>query len=97
MRIFNSRDWVELADGTLVVIDRRFDVVAGVNIVSNRWRSPTGELVERQHRIRIYTATELDRLLRAAGLSPRAWYDGFSLEPLTYESRRLVVVADRHS
>lgn len=34
-------------------------------------------------------------MLRAAGLVPEAWYGGFSLLPFTFESRRLLVVAQR--
>jgi len=45
--------------------------------------------------VRVYTATELDRMLRAAGLVPTAWYGGFDLEPLQFRSRRLLVASER--
>jgi SAM-dependent methyltransferase len=53
MRVYEPKDWVELADGAFAVADRTFDPVAGVNTVTHRWRTPTGELRERQHRLRI--------------------------------------------
>src|SRR5262249_5604932 len=95
MRVYEQRDWVELDDGTLAVADRKFDPVAGVNIVTHRWRAPTGELRERQHRLRVYTATELDRMLRQSGLVPIDWYGGFNLMPFGPHTRRMVVVAKR--
>jgi SAM-dependent methyltransferase len=90
-----SKDWVELRDGAFVVSERAFDPVAGTNIVSHRWHAPDGEARERHHRLRVYTATELDQMLRVAGLEPTAWYGGFDLEPLRFRSRRLLVVSER--
>ena len=75
-----AKDWVQLRDGAFVVSERVFDPVAGTN--------------ERAHRLRVYTATELDRMLRAAGLEPVAWYGGFDLAPLEFRSRRLLVVSE---
>jgi SAM-dependent methyltransferase len=95
MRVYEGKDWVELADGAFAVADRTFDPVAGVNMVTHRWRTPTGELRERQHRLRIYTATELDRMLRGAGLVPIDWYGGFSLKPFGPGTRRMLVTAER--
>jgi SAM-dependent methyltransferase len=97
MRFYEPKDWVELKDGTFAVADRAFDPVAGVNTVTHRWRTPTGELRKRQHRLRIYSATELDRMLRQAGLAPADWYGGFSLRPFGVRSRRMLVTAKRSS
>jgi SAM-dependent methyltransferase len=97
MRAFVDKDWTELADGTFAVAQRAFDPVEGVIAVTHRWRSSTGELRERHHRVRIHTATDLDRMLRHAGLAPVAWYGGFTLEPLGVGSRRLLVVSERSS
>lgn len=72
-----------------------FDPITGTNEVTHRWRDPTGERRQRQHRIRIYTATELDRMLRSVGFTPVAWHDGFSLQPFTITSSRMLVVAER--
>lgn len=92
---YTPKDWVQLRDGAFAVSERAFDPVAGTNVVSHRWRAPDGELRERHHELRVYTATELDRMLRAAGLVPTAWYGGFDLEPLQFRSRRLLVVTER--
>jgi len=95
MRVYASRDFVELRDGSIVAIERTFDPVSGVNTVTNRWRTPTGESQQRQHRVRAYTPTELDQMLRQAGLTPVGWYGDWSLSPLTIDSRRMLVVAEQ--
>lgn len=95
MRVYAPRDFVELQDGSIVAIERSFDHVSGVNTVTNRWRTPTGESRERQHRVRAYTPTELDQMLRRAELTPVAWYGDWSLTPLTLDSRRMLVAAEK--
>jgi SAM-dependent methyltransferase len=90
---YTPHDWSELSDGTLVVQLREFDAVAGVNTVTHRWQGPDGAQHARTHRLRVYTATDIDRMLRAAGLVPRDWYASFTLQPLTFDARRLLVVA----
>ena len=95
MSVYTRKDWLTLSDGTDVVVDRQYDAVRGDNVVTHRWRGPDGQPNERQHRLRIYTATEIDRMLRDAGLLPMAWYGGPSLEPFDRTSRRLLVVAER--
>jgi len=88
-----ARDWQTGSDGTVVWIERRFDVVGGVNAVSHRWRGPDGEPMVRDHEVRFYTPPELTNMLGQAGMAPIGWYGGFSLEPLTHRSRRLLVTA----
>jgi SAM-dependent methyltransferase len=95
MRVYAPRDFIELQDGSVVAIERTFDPVSGVNTVTNRWRTPTGELRQRQHRVRVYTPTELNHMLRRAGLGPVAWYGDWSLTPLTLDSRRMLVIAEQ--
>jgi SAM-dependent methyltransferase len=95
MSVYTPKDWLTLRNGTDVVIDRHFDPIDGVNIVTHRWRDLDGQRHERQHRLRAYTATEINQMLRRAHLRPTAWYGGFSLEPFDRTSRRLLVIAER--
>lgn len=92
---FQPTDWYELDDGTVVWVRRHFDPVRGLLTSIDRWRTPAGEEEERYHRIRIYSATELDGMLRAAGLVPTAWYGSISLHAFSSESPRMIVVAQR--
>lgn len=94
---YASRDWRNLDDGTVVWINRHFDLVAGLNVVVHRWRTPDGSQYQREHRVRLFTPTELDHVLRAVGLVPREWYDGFNLRPLGLPaSNHLLVRALAH-
>jgi SAM-dependent methyltransferase len=90
---YAPRDWKVLEDGTIIWAERSFDPVAGVNTAVHRWRHPDGKSGQRHHRLRLYTATELDRMLRAVGLVAEAWYSGFALTPLTRDARRVLVIA----
>lgn len=92
---FQPTDWYELDDGTLIWVRRHFDPVRGTVTSVDRWRTPEGEEQERFHRIRIYTATELGAMLRAAGLVPRDWYGSLSLHAFDASSPRLIVVAQK--
>jgi SAM-dependent methyltransferase len=95
MHVFLPKDWMPLRDGGYAVADRSFDPVTGVNTVVQRWQAPDGERWEREHRIRVYTGTELNGMLRASGLIPVEWYGGFRLDPFTHASRRMFVRAQR--
>lgn len=92
---FRATDWYELDDDTIVWVRRHFDAVRGLNTVVERWRTPDGVEDERYHRLRVYTATELDRMLRAAGLTPTAWYGDTALHAFIHASPRLIVVAEK--
>lgn len=94
MSVYEPEAWSELSDGSVAVATRAFDPVRGVNLVTQRWQTPTGEAKERRHELRIYTATELDHMLRHAHLVPIDWYGGFTLEAFSHQSRRMLVVAE---
>ncbi len=92
---YRETDWYELDDGTVVWVQRIFDPVRGVNTVVDRWRNPDGSEDERYMRLRLYTATELDRMLRAAGLTSMTWYGSTRLHAFTPQSRRMIVLAEK--
>jgi SAM-dependent methyltransferase len=92
---YRTRDWQSSADGTVAWIERTFDAVRGVNSVTHYGRTSDGEAAHRTHHVRFYTAPELDAMLRAAGVVPTAWFDGFSLGDFTVQSRRMLVTARR--
>ena len=45
--------------------------------------------------VRLYTATELTRMVAAAGLRPVAYYGDWSGGELTRESRHIILVAEK--
>ncbi len=92
-----ERDWQRLPDGGRVWVERRFDAVRGLSTVTHEFETANGERFERHHRLRLYTATDLVRMFRAAGLEPTNWYSGFSGEDFTFRSRRVLVRAEKHA
>lgn len=91
---FAERDWWETDGGATVWVEREFDAVDGVSREWTRWSK--GERGgEKYHELRIRTATEWDRLLRAAGLIPVDWYGDWELAPFIHTSENLIVVCRR--
>lgn len=90
-KIFTSRDRHDMPDGTLVWNERKFDLVKGVNTQRSRFLTPDGKRGRRGPSLRIYTATELDRMLCAAGLQTVSAWGGFDLSPYTIHSRLLML------
>ncbi|MGQ0712944.1 MAG: class I SAM-dependent methyltransferase [Gemmatimonadaceae bacterium] len=92
MARFLQRDWWTTRDGTLIAHERRFDPIAGVLHVLSTWRGPQGS-GEREHRIRLYTATRLAELCRDAGLVVTDALDGWRDRPLTRRSSEMLLLA----
>jgi 2-polyprenyl-3-methyl-5-hydroxy-6-metoxy-1,4-benzoquinol methylase len=68
-----------LPDGTLVVEETEFDAVAGRNNIRWSWCGPAGS-GEKTATLRLYSATELVRLVEHAGLRFRSAHHGCSPE-----------------
>jgi len=89
-----------LPDGTLVVEDPRFDPIRGRMETCWYWSGPAGQ-GKKPASLRVYTATELVRLLERAGLRFRSAHRGCSPEPFRVEGPdlggRLGLLAERAS
>ena len=88
---YAARDWWETDDGLTVFVEREFDAVDGVSREWTRW-TKGAKGGEKYHELRIRSATEWDRLLRAAGLVPVDWYCDWELAPFIHTSEDLIVV-----
>jgi SAM-dependent methyltransferase len=95
MARFLDRDWWRGETGTMIGHERSFDALSGVLTVCTSWQAPDGTGGEREHRIRLYTATRLAELCAAAGLVVEAAYDGWRDRPLRRRSSEMVLVARR--
>src|SRR3954452_20506893 len=88
---FSDNDWRLMGEGRLLLEQRTFDPVQGV-------ATTTQTLVDGASResrtwtVRMYTATDLVRMVERAGFSDYKVYGGFEGEPFDVESR-LVLVA----
>jgi SAM-dependent methyltransferase len=92
MARFLARDWWRTRDGTLVAQERSFDALSGMLTVSSVW-SGTRARGAREHRIRLYTPTQLAALCADAGLVVEASFDGFSDRALTRRTSEMLLVA----
>jgi D-alanine-D-alanine ligase len=79
-----SRPAHRLADGTLVVEEPHFDAIAGRVETRWYWWGPAGS-GSKSASIRVYSATELVRLMERAGLVFRSAHSGCSREPFRAE------------
>jgi SAM-dependent methyltransferase len=92
MARFLARDWWKANDGTIVAHERSFDPLSGVISIRTTWAGPSGD-GEREHRIRLYTATRLAELCANAGLIVEQAFDGWHDRPLRRASPEMVLVA----
>jgi ubiquinone/menaquinone biosynthesis C-methylase UbiE len=90
--IYQPRGWEPLPDGGLMVEERRFDPVAGEVETAHGLIDADGRRDSVTYRVRIYTATELMRLVEEVGFVGAACFGSFEGEELTI-STRLVVLA----
>ncbi len=104
------RDWLVVAlchsqqhahrleDGTLIIEEPHFDALTGRVDSSWHWSGPSGAGIKRSS-ARSYTATELARLMTAAGLRVLSAHDGCTEAPFRSAgpamSRRLGLLAIR--
>lgn len=76
----NRRPAHRLPDGTLMIEEPRLDAISGRIETTWYWSGPGGS-GQKSASLRIYTATELVRLIEQAGLKFRSLYDGCSATP----------------
>ena len=76
----NSRPATRQADGTLVMEEPRLDPITGRVETTWYWSGPGG-MGEKRASFRVYTSTELVRMMEAAGLRLLSLHDGCSQEP----------------
>ena len=95
MRIFRESEFRELADGAYMMERRNYDVRTGR--VEHDWIYVTtdGERHIQSHSLRLYTFTELERMLKQAGLTVRDAWGGFDGSDYTMYSQRMVVLAQK--
>ena len=93
MARFVSKDWWTTANGTTVVQERRFDPLSGILTIHSAFSGGPRAIASREHRIRLYTATELARLMNAAGLVVELAEDAWSGRGLRRTSTEMLLVA----
>jgi hypothetical protein len=92
MAIFQEQDWETLPDEALRLNWRAFDSVDGTIEESLTYWPKGGEPTTVDYRLRMYTATELERMAMEAGFVDIEFYGDAAGGPLSRDSR-LVLVA----
>jgi SAM-dependent methyltransferase len=92
MARFLTRDWWTASDGTMFGQERSFDPLSAILTVRTTWTGRRGA-GEREHRIRLYTASRLAELCADAGLLVEEAYDGWRDRPLRRRSSEMLLVA----
>jgi len=91
-----QNDWHAGPDGTLYIERRELNLASsrmhvGFTIVD----AHGGRRESIGHNIRLYTLTEISRMLSRAGFHDIASYGGFNGEPYSIETRRMIICAER--
>jgi SAM-dependent methyltransferase len=81
-----EREWYSI-NGRTVLCERTFDAVAGEERAVFRWEGG-----EKRFRLRLFTATELVAIARAAGFADVRLHGSYAGEPFTHASPLLVAV-----
>ena len=93
---FIQNDWHTDDDGNTFLEHREFDLVTGRNRVTFSIVTADGTRRESPgHDVRLYTLTELVRLLDAAGLRLSATYGDYDGAPYAINTPRMIVVATK--
>jgi ubiquinone/menaquinone biosynthesis C-methylase UbiE len=92
MAKFLARDWWKSEDGTMIAHERSFDPLSGILTIRSHWSGKRAS-GEREHRIRLYTATRLAEMCQSAGLIVEEAFDGWSNAPLSRRSSEMLLVA----
>ena len=91
-----QNDWHTGEDGTLYVERRDLDLASSRMHVHFIVVDPNGGRRESVgHNIRLYTLTEMTRLLDRVGLRLSKVFGGFDSEPYAISTRRMIIIAEK--
>jgi SAM-dependent methyltransferase len=93
MSVFRERDWEELPDGGILFEERSFDPVASRVHTKHRLIRTDGSRTDFEFGLRVYTATEIQEMLTAAGFANVEFFGGLLEREALSREHRLVAVA----
>ena len=89
MSVFQQRSWEPLDDDAVLLEEREFDHVAG-EVQTDHTYLAVGQRRSVTFRVRVYTATELVKLLAEAGFAHTECFGDYEGAPLSRETRLVV-------
>lgn len=91
-----SEDVVQTPRGQVRVVRRaRLDEARGMLVDRWSYELPTGEVATRGGETRLYSAGDLEAMMRGVGFRTRARFGGVSGQPLGPETQRCILIAER--
>jgi hypothetical protein len=94
VRAWTDNSWRLMGEGRLLLEQRTFDPLTGVAQSTQTLIDGRGERETRTFSVRVYTATDLLRMLEGAGFADAKAYGSFEGDPFT-TATRLVMVATK--
>ncbi len=91
VRNYSPHGIIRYNDGLIVLEERHLDLLGSRNEISITMLYPNGKRTQHRQSIRVYTLTELVRMLAAVGIPMQAYYGDLDGSPLTMDSRLVVI------
>ena len=92
IRNFREKDWRELPDGSLLVIERLYEPILGRNTDRRTKVTKDGVMTDSVgSALRIYTANELVKMAENVGFTFKEAFGDFEGNPLKLDSRRTIL------
>ena len=95
IRDFRPQSWDELSDGTVVLTKRDYNLLTGNTEERRTYINPDGSKREIHLAWRLYFYPELAKMLSRAGLAPIQVFGGFDGSEFTWDSNRMIVLAEK--
>lgn len=95
IRDFRAQSWDELSDGTVVLTKRNYNLLTGNNEELRTYIAPDGSKREVCITCRLYFYPELAKMLNCAGLAPVQVFGDFDGSEYTWDSNRMIVLAEK--
>ena len=90
-------EWRVHDDGTIILEHRELDLEASINHITYTEVAPDGtRTAASELRMRLYTLTEMIKMLRIAGMNLEKAYGGFRGEEYGVNTRRMILVAAKN-
>ena len=91
MHIYQRSNWDRLPDDDLMLEERSFDYVAGEIETTHVLVEASGKRQAVPYRFRVYTATELVRLVQEAGFDACECFGGWDRQELSRDTRLILL------
>ena len=95
IRNYTEKGFEELPDGSVQLFQQEFDHLTGRCLEKRTSISSDGHRQDFEIRLRLYTAAELNKMFRQAGLTVVGSYGSFQGEPIDFDSRRYILIGQR--